>query len=149
MNNNNYLLLFLKKEISIWDMSTYSNVMTLNRFYIENNEMKTVPYILDENRIIIGGTHCSILNVNNRTILPMNVDNITYYSSFIKLRGNSILFGFHNGELRKIDLTNKEMKIMETQQQGDIVNILKINNSVFCTTSANGTIAFLKYPLLG
>ena len=147
MNNKNYLVLFLEEEISIWDMSTYSNVMTLNRLY--NNEMKTVPYILDENRIIIGGTHCSILDVNNRTILPMNVDNISYYSSFIKLRGNEILFGFHNGELRKIDLTNKEMKIMKTQQQGDIVNILKINNNVFCTTSAKGTIAFLKYPLLG
>ena len=89
-----------------------------------------------------------MLNVNNKGIEPMNVDNINYYSSFIKLKFNKILFGFHNGELRMIDLTNKNMKIMKTQQNEDIENILKINNTMFCTTSANGTISFLNYYLL-
>ena len=148
MKNKNWLVLFLQKEIEIFEMSKYSNVNTINRLYIENSEMKDVHYLLDENRIIIGGTHCSILNVNNKGIEPMNVDNINYYSSFIKLKFNKILFGFHNGELRMIDLTNKNMKIMKTQQNEDIENILKINNTMFCTTSANGTISFLNYYLL-
>ena len=148
MKNKNWLVLFLQKEIEIFEMSKYSNVNTINRLYIENSEMKDVHYLLDENRIIIGGTHCSILNVNNKGIEPMNVDNINYYSSFIKLKFNKILFGFHNGELRMIDLTNKNMKIMKTQQNEDIENILKINNTMFCTTSANGTISFLNYALL-
>ena len=148
MKNKNWLVLFLQKEIEIFEMSKYSNVNTINRLYIENSEMKDVHYLLDENRIIIGGTHCSILNVNNKGIQPMNVDNINYYSSFIKLKFNKILFGFHNGELRMIDLTNKNMKIMKTQQNEDIENILKINNTMFCTTSANGTISFLNYYLL-
>ena len=148
MKNKNWLVLFLQKEIEIFEMSKYSNVNTINRLYIENSEMKDVHYLLDENRIIIGGTHCSILNVNNKGIQPMNVDNINYYSSFIKLKLNKILFGFHNGELRMIDLTNKNMKIMKTQQNEDIENILKINNTMFCTTSANGTISFLNYYLL-
>ena len=148
MKNKNWLVLFLQKEIEIFEMSKYSNVNTINRLYIENSEMKDVHYLLDENRIIIGGTHCSILNVNNKGIEPMNVDNINYYSSFIKLKFNKILFGFHNGELRMIDLTNKNMKIMKTQQNEDIENILKINNTMFCTTSANGTISFLNYDLL-
>ena len=148
MKNKNWLVLFLQKEIEIFEMSKYSNVNTINRLYIENSEMKDVHYLLDENRIIIGGTHCSILNVNNKGIEPMNVDNINYYSSFIKLKFNKILFGFHNGELRMIDLTNKKMKIMKTQQNEDIENILKINNTMFCTTSANGTISFLNYDLL-
>ena len=148
MKNKNWLVLFLQKEIEIFEMSKYSNVNTINRLYIENSEMKDVHYLLDENRIIIGGTHCSILNVNNKGIQPMNIDNINYYSSFIKLKFNKILFGFHNGELRMIDLTNKNMKIMKTQQNEDIENILKINNTMFCTTSANGTISFLNYYLL-
>ena len=148
MKNKNWLVLFLQKEIEIFEMSKYSNVNTINRLYIENSEMKDVHYLLDENRIIIGGTHCSILNVNNKGIEPMNVDNINYYSSFIKLKFNKILFGFHNGELRMIDLTNKNMKIMKTQQNEDIENILKINNTMFCTTSANGTISFMNYYLL-
>ena len=148
MKNKNWLVLFLQKEIEIFEMSKYSNVNTINRLYIENSEMKDVHYLLDENRIIIGGTHCSILNVNNKGIQPMNIDNINYYSSFIKLKFNKILFGFHNGELRMIDLTNKNMKIMKTQQNEDIENILKINNTMFCTTSANGTISFLNYDLL-
>ena len=148
MKNKNWLVLFLQKEIEIFEMSKYSNVKTINRLYIENSEMKDVHYLLDENRIIIGGTHCSILNVNNKGIEPMNVDNINYYSSFIKLKFNKILFGFHNGELRMIDLTNKKMKIMKTQQNEDIENILKINNTMFCTTSANGTISFMNYYLL-
>ena len=148
MKNKNWLVLFLQKEIEIFEMSKYSNVKTINRLYIENSEMKDVHYLLDENRIIIGGTHCSILNVNNKGIEPMNVDNINYYSSFIKLKLNKILFGFHNGELRMIDLTNKKMKIMKTQQNEDIENILKINNTMFCTTSANGTISFMNYYLL-
>ena len=148
MKNKNWLVLFLQKEIEIFEMSKYSNVNTINRLYIENSEMKDVHYLLDENRIIIGGTHCSILNVNNKGIEPMNVDNINYYSSFIKLKFNKILFGFHNGELRMIDLTNKNMKIMKTQQNEDIENILKIHNTMFCTTSATGTISFLNYDLL-
>ena len=148
MKNKNWLVLFLQKEIEIFEMSKYSNVNTINRLYIENSEMKDVHYLLDENRIIIGGTHCSMLNVNNKGIQPMNIDNINYYSSFIKLKFNKILFGFHNGELRMIDLTNKNMKIMKTQQNEDIENILKINNTMFCTTSANGTISFLNYYLL-
>ena len=133
------------KTLHLWNMSTYQcdKVIKGVRCYSHNS-----LYQIDKDRVIVGGSSFSIVNLDKcvieKTIKDASVEDVR---CFLKLRDNkTILCGCNdNGIFCFYDMKTEQYKITKNNHNDHITDLLFKDDNTFLSCSLDKTIKVWKY----